>query len=342
MIFTPASTRSSATSCAASVGTASTPDDDVLLLHHAAEVVVGRAPPAGPACRRGRPAGRPCRSSVSKIATTRKPWSAKMSELGDRLAEVPRAEQRDVVLARRCAGSCGSARRANRRCSPPRACRTCRTRQVTADLGGVDVRVVGELLGGDRLLAHLLGLREHLEVAGQPGGDAERQPLAPLGHVEPAVERVVEGHGSLYRVPAPAPLDPGRTRSFSTPSIATTGMRSPYWRKRPAIPADVDLLQLELAARADVVDHTARVLAEVAARLAVEGDDRHAAGRAEASRSRYVRVGERLEKRAAPAIMAALSVQSAISGTQTSAPSCRDAGAPLRVGRHAAADREAW
>ena len=50
-------------------------------------------------------------------------------------------------------------------------------RQVAADLRRVDVGVVGELLGGDRLLAHLLGLREDLQVARQARGDAERQAL---------------------------------------------------------------------------------------------------------------------------------------------------------------------
>ena len=38
------------------------------------------------------------------------------------------------------------------------------TGQVTADLGRVDVRVIGEFLRGDRLLAHLVGLREHLQI----------------------------------------------------------------------------------------------------------------------------------------------------------------------------------
>ena len=38
--------------------------------------------------------------------------------------------------------------------------------------------VVGELLRGDRLLAHLARLGQHLEVARQPRRDAEREPVA--------------------------------------------------------------------------------------------------------------------------------------------------------------------
>jgi hypothetical protein len=39
--------------------------------------------------------------------------------------------------------------------------------QVAADLRCVDVRVGGDLLRGGPLLAHLLRLRQHLEVPGQ-------------------------------------------------------------------------------------------------------------------------------------------------------------------------------
>ena len=50
--------------------------------------------------------------------------------------------------------------------------------EVTPDLGGVDVRVVGDLLRRDPLLAHLLGLRQHLQVARQACGHADCEPLA--------------------------------------------------------------------------------------------------------------------------------------------------------------------
>ena len=50
--------------------------------------------------------------------------------------------------------------------------------EVAADLGRVDVRVLGELLRGDRLAAHLAGLGQHLQVAREARRDAEREALA--------------------------------------------------------------------------------------------------------------------------------------------------------------------
>ena len=47
--------------------------------------------------------------------------------------------------------------------------------EVAADLRRVDVRVVGELLGRDRVLAHLAGLRQDLEVPGEAGCYTERE-----------------------------------------------------------------------------------------------------------------------------------------------------------------------
>jgi hypothetical protein len=50
-------------------------------------------------------------------------------------------------------------------------------REVAAYLRRVDVRVVRDLLGGDSVLAHLLRLGQDLEVAAQPSGDADAQPV---------------------------------------------------------------------------------------------------------------------------------------------------------------------
>src|SRR5919205_396625 len=88
------------------------------------------------------------------------------------------AEQRDVVLA---GGAQDLADLRDERVdvvADPALAELAEARQVAADLGGVDVRVVAQLLGGDRLLAHLLGLREDLEVPRQARGDAERQAIA--------------------------------------------------------------------------------------------------------------------------------------------------------------------
>ena len=97
---------------------------------------------------------------------------------GDRLAEVAGADQRDVVLA---GGAQDLADLRDERLdvvADAALAELAEARQVAADLGRVDVRVVGELLRGDRLLAHLLGLRQHLQVARQARRDAQREPLA--------------------------------------------------------------------------------------------------------------------------------------------------------------------
>src|SRR4029079_18752534 len=94
-----------------------------------------------------------------------------------------RAEQRDVVLAR---GAQDLADLRDERVdvvADAALAELAEARQVAPDLGGVDVRVVAELLRGDRLLAHLLGLREDLQVARQARGDAEREALAPASRV---------------------------------------------------------------------------------------------------------------------------------------------------------------
>jgi hypothetical protein len=49
--------------------------------------------------------------------------------------------------------------------------------QVAADLGGVDIRVVGDLLGRDPVLPHFLRLGKNLEVTAQPGGDPDAEPV---------------------------------------------------------------------------------------------------------------------------------------------------------------------
>ena len=172
MIFTPASTSSSASPWAALRGHGEHADDDVLVLDDLAQL----------ADVAHRPGCRPCvptlAGSTSKIATTRKPWSAKISEEAIALPRWPGADQRDVVLA---GGAQDLADLRDERLdvvADAALAELAEARQVAADLGRVDVRVVRELLRGDRLLAHLLGLREHLQVARQARRHAERQPLA--------------------------------------------------------------------------------------------------------------------------------------------------------------------
>ena len=215
MIFTPASTSSSASGCAAAFGTARTPTTMSSSSTTRLEVasVAHRAVPTS---------GRPCAGSVSKIATTRKPWSAKMSLRRRSPAEVAGAEQRDVVLA---GGPQDLADLRDERVdvvADAALAELAEAREVAADLRRVDVRVVAELLGGDRLLAHLLGLREDLQVAREPRGDAERQALrarAPSAAPRPRMRGVADAHrpGTLARSASRARGPARRRRSRTAP-----------------------------------------------------------------------------------------------------------------------------
>ena len=97
---------------------------------------------------------------------------------GDRLAEVAGAEEGDVVLAR---GAEDLADLRDQRfdvVADAALAELAEAGEVAADLGRVDVGVLGELLRGDRVAAHLARLRQHLQVAREPRGDAQREPLA--------------------------------------------------------------------------------------------------------------------------------------------------------------------
>jgi hypothetical protein len=80
----------------------------------------------------------------------------------DRLPEVAGAEQGDVVLA---GGMEDLADLIDQRVDPiahAALAELAEPREVAANLGRVDVGVLGELLGGDRLLAHLARLGQDL------------------------------------------------------------------------------------------------------------------------------------------------------------------------------------
>jgi hypothetical protein len=97
---------------------------------------------------------------------------------GDRLAEVADAEEGDVVLA---GGAQDLADLPHQRLdvvADATLAELAEAREIAADLGRVDVGVVGEFLGGDRLAAHLAGLGQHLQVTREAGGDAKREALA--------------------------------------------------------------------------------------------------------------------------------------------------------------------
>ncbi len=115
----------------------------------------------------------------------------------DRPAEVSGAEERDVVLAARAQDLADLRHERVDVVADAALAELAEAGQVTPDLGRVDVRVVGELLRGDRVLAHLLRLCEHLQVAREAGGHPEREPLPGGGgrrQVEAGFDRVVVAH----------------------------------------------------------------------------------------------------------------------------------------------------
>ena len=170
MILTPAPTSLSATSWALSARNGEHADDDVLVGDDALEVVeVAHLEPADGAADDRRvhvEHGDDAEAVVGEDLGA-----------GDRLTQVAGAEQRDVVLA---GGPQDLADLPDQRidvvADAPLA-ELAEAGEVAADLGRVDVGVVGQLLRGDRVLAHLARLRQHLQVAREPGGYAEREAL---------------------------------------------------------------------------------------------------------------------------------------------------------------------
>jgi hypothetical protein len=94
---------------------------------------------------------------------------------GDRLTEAAGTDKRDVVLALRPEDPADLAEQRVDRVTDAALPELPEVGQVAADLGRVDVRVVGDLLGGDAVLTHLLRLRQDLQVARETGCDTDCQ-----------------------------------------------------------------------------------------------------------------------------------------------------------------------
>ncbi len=87
---------------------------------------------------------------------------------GDGPAEVAGSEQRDVVLTGGPQDLADLLDKSIDAVTDTPLAKPAEAAEVAPDLGRVDVGVLGELLRGDRLLAHLAGLGQDLEVARQP------------------------------------------------------------------------------------------------------------------------------------------------------------------------------
>ena len=271
MILTPASTRSSARPCAAAVGTAEHADDDVLLLDDRTQLVVVAhdvlADPLADLRRIGVEDRHDAEAVVGEDVRG-----------GDRLAEVPGAEQRDVVLA---GGPQDLADLRDERVdvvAHAALAELAEAREVAADLRRVDVRVVGELLRGDRLAAHLARLRQHLQVARQARRDAERQPLGRNRGVLGVAGRFAVGH----RADSSEPVPQNRLidREVEQLLAVERDHRNPLevGAQQRVVALDVSLEQLERLLGAHPLEHRARVVAQAAPGAAVEHDDAHRSG----------------------------------------------------------------
>src|SRR2546429_9965901 len=84
----------------------------------------------------------------------------------------PGSDQRNVVLPLRPEDLPDLAEQRVDVVADPALAELAERREVAANLGRVDVRVVRDLLRGDAVLAHLLRLGQNLQISTQPGGDA--------------------------------------------------------------------------------------------------------------------------------------------------------------------------
>src|SRR4051812_33513669 len=147
----------------------------------------------------------------------------------DRLAEVARTEQRDVVLAARPQDLADLGDERVDVVADAALAELAEARQVAPDLRRVDVRVVRQLLRRDRVLAHLLGLGQDLQVARQAGCDAEGQPFAAsLDELHaPAVEGLVKAHAPTVSSNRTSSSPSTWYSNASSPATTSTGIRSP-------------------------------------------------------------------------------------------------------------------
>ena len=168
----------------------------------------GDAPERGPDLRRVDVEDRRDRDAVLREDRRR----------GDRPAEAARADQRDVVLPLGAQDLADLGEERVDRVADAALAELPEGREVAADLRRVDVRVLGDLLRRDPVLAHLPRLREHLEVPAQASGDSDRQAFRhqrPSGEFENDAAHCADAlpgpaGGTVSRATRPWPVRRGR------------------------------------------------------------------------------------------------------------------------------------
>ena len=250
MIFAPAPMSASAASCAVSAGTAMTP---TMMLRSRAisRDVVDRAD-------REVADARP--DLLRVVVEHRRDRDAVLGEdrrARDRAPEPAGADERDVVLALRAQDLPDLLEQRVGAVADAALAEPSERREVAPDLRRVDVRVLGDLLRRDPLLAHLPRLRQDLEVPAQARCDSHGEAF---GHVlSPCRRFVTKRHDSASGPPDAVgrtvydPARRARSASASTkyvnacsPSISTTGRSSRYRASSSGVAADVDELELEV------------------------------------------------------------------------------------------------
>ena len=232
MIFTPAPMSASAASCAVSAGNRDDAHDDVPLADRCRDVVdrvdghVSDPRPdlLGIALEDGR----------HRDAVLREDRRA-----GDRAPEPACSRERDVVLPLRPQDLADLLEQRLRPVADSALPEPAERREIAPDLGRVDVRVLGDLLRRDPLLAHLPRLAQHLEVPAQAGGHSHCQAL---GHASPLTrfpvcdrssrfcQRPLGARGWNRQPPSRALSAAGSTKCVNarSPSISSTGRCSRY------------------------------------------------------------------------------------------------------------------
>ena len=116
-----------------------------------------------------------------------KPWSAKIDEPAIAWPSRPAPIERDVVLARRAQDAADLGDQRVDVVADAALAELAEGREVAPDLRRVDVRVLGDVLRRDGAATHLLGLRQHLQVARETRRNADRETFAHWG--TPAIRR---------------------------------------------------------------------------------------------------------------------------------------------------------
>ena len=136
--------------------------------------------------------------SVSKTAAMLIPCSAKIGDETIASPSRPAPTSSDVVLPLSAEDLADLAEQRVDVVADAALAELAERRQIAPDLGRVDVRVVRDLLRGDPALAHLLRLRQHLQVPAEPSRDADGQTI---GRRDLAVELVTPHKDSCISAP---------------------------------------------------------------------------------------------------------------------------------------------